>query len=56
MSGPQTTKVIEAVRRRIAGRSLGRGEKLPLSDSSPGHWAYLHQPSQMRMTDWWRME
>lgn len=29
MSGPQTTKVIEAVRRRIAGRSLGQGEKLP---------------------------
>ena len=29
MSGPQTTRVIEAVRRRIAGRLLMEGEKLP---------------------------
>lgn len=29
MSGPQTTRVIEAIKRRIAGRSLCQGEKLP---------------------------
>ncbi len=29
MSGPQTTRVMDAIRRRIAGRALGQGEKLP---------------------------
>lgn len=29
MSGPQTTKVIDAIRGRIAGRALAQGEKLP---------------------------